>query len=472
MTRVVVLGVLCGLFWVGHSTHWSLFGASESHQGQPKEPAAPAAPVQTAAAQATNDDASRRRHSIVPRDLPVVEFPSAEAARKCGVETAEVTHQPMADVITANGIVGYDQTHFAQLSVRVPGIVWRVEKLLGDAVKRCDVLAIFDAADVGQAKADLLEAAVLCTLKTQTLKRLQSLENVVPVRDIREAEAAQEFSRTQRFNAMQKLVNLGFPIRLEDIESLSSDDLAKHLQLLGLPPSLTHETVSANLIPLVAPFDGVVTSCEIVRGEMADPSKPQYILANVERMWINLDVRQEDAAQLRIGQAISFVSDIGPAEVKGRLTWIGTEIDPRTRTIRSRAEVDNPILPNSAEQAVPQRLLQAGAFGTARILLKDNPAAVVVPDSALHWQWEIESQIVFVPADDQRRFVPRIVTKGLVQQGHVQILGGLSAGERVVSAGSRILSSELSELLQKQLGDNAQAIRGFDHADPRDGELE
>jgi multidrug efflux pump subunit AcrA (membrane-fusion protein) len=84
-----------------------------------------------------------------------------------------------------------------------------------------------------------------------------------------------------------------------------------------------------------------------------------------------------------------------------------------------------------------------------------------VPNDALHWQWELSRDIVFVPAADGRRFEPRIVRKGLVQDDWVQVLDGLSAGERVVTGGSRILLSELSETLQERWGENDAAVRDF-----------
>jgi cobalt-zinc-cadmium efflux system membrane fusion protein len=105
--------------------------------------------------------------------------------------------------------------------------------------------------------------------------------------------------------------------------------------------------------------------------------------------------------------------------------------------------------------------LQVNAFGTAHILVNSNPASVVVPNDALHWQWEIGREVVFLPSGDGRRFVPRVVRKGVVRDGYVQIIDGVNPGDQVVTAGSRILSSELSKLLEKRLGDNAEAVRDF-----------
>jgi multidrug efflux pump subunit AcrA (membrane-fusion protein) len=146
--------------------------------------------------------------------------------------------------------------------------------------------------------------------------------------------------------------------------------------------------------------------------------------------------------------------------VIGTLIWIGTEVNSRTRTVQARAEVENPLLRNANEPA-ERRLLQANAFGTAQIVVATNPTTVVVPSDALHWQWEIERNIVFVSSANGRSFEPRIVRKGLERDNYSQIVDGLAVGEQIVTAGGRILATELAEAMQQRWGDNSEAARAF-----------
>ena len=71
---------------------------------------------------------------------------------------------------------------------------------------------------------------------------------------------------------------------------------------------------------------------------------PQFVISDVSRMWLELDVRQEDARKLQLGQKLMFSVNGMPGEIPSTLTWIGTEIDPKTRTVQARAEVANPLL--------------------------------------------------------------------------------------------------------------------------------
>lgn len=74
-----------------------------------------------------------------------------------------------------------------------------------------------------------------------------------------------------------------------------------------------------NLLPLIAPFDGLVTHCDMVEGDVVGSDKPVFVVADVRRVWIMLNVRQEDAARLAVGQTIFFRPDGANLEAAGRL---------------------------------------------------------------------------------------------------------------------------------------------------------
>jgi multidrug efflux pump subunit AcrA (membrane-fusion protein) len=441
LRKLLIFSALLGMGWWGHTYHWQLPGHDVEDRSTAPSPDLTPAPRRVRPSKAGNP---------APTALPAVEFASAAAARKCGIACGRSQAVSMPRYVSANGVVDYDRTQIAQLSVRVSGVVRHVAKCVGDVVNAGDVLALVDSAEVGQAKATLMEAVASHRLEAQNAERLESIKDVVAARELLAAQAAAEVSHTRLFNAVQRLNTIGLAIRTEDVVGLSSDKLAERLMWLGLPPAYCHEEAASNLVPLLAPFAGVVTNCEIVRGESVDPAKSQYVIANLDRLWINLAVREEDVPLLRIGLPVEFTSDASEQHVDCRLSWIGTEIDAQTRTVNARAEGENPRIEKGQPDYESRRQLPVGVFGTARILVGRQPSAVVVPNTALHWQWELSREIVFVPTHDGRAFVPREVTKGVVRDGDVQIVAGLAPGESVVTDGARILSSELSTLLRNQ----------------------
>jgi biotin carboxyl carrier protein len=76
-----------------------------------------------------------------------IQFASIEAIEKAGIDIAIVDQKPVIETVAANGEIVYDETHTAHLASRVPGTVWRVEKKVGDSVRKGDILALVDSAE-------------------------------------------------------------------------------------------------------------------------------------------------------------------------------------------------------------------------------------------------------------------------------------------------------------------------------------
>jgi cobalt-zinc-cadmium efflux system membrane fusion protein len=213
------------------------------------------------------------------------------------------------------------------------------------------------------------------------------------------------------------------------------------VRVLGLPKvtvdTLDPKTAPSNLIPLLAPFDGVVVDKDMVAGEFVNvynnmnPRRPHFTVADVNRMEVLLDVRQEDIGKVKLGQELTFRADGDPdVTAAGPLCWISSEADEKTRTIRVKAHVPN-----------PDGKLRAHIFGTGRIFVRSVPQAVVVPDDAV--QADDACRMVFVRLRDSNEFQARLVETGIRADGYTQIVSGLKAGEEVVTTGSHALKSEI-----------------------------
>jgi cobalt-zinc-cadmium efflux system membrane fusion protein len=141
-----------------------------------------------------------------------VQFASAASVVKAGVRLGQVIERPMTDSIRCNAEVGYDATRFARIASRVSGIAVSVEKKLGDSVVAGEVLALIDAAEVGNAKSELLQASAAVDATHLALQRIQSSVEA-GFRTEAEQQAAAAHAREAEirlFNARQALINLGF----------------------------------------------------------------------------------------------------------------------------------------------------------------------------------------------------------------------------------------------------------------------
>ncbi|MFO0918950.1 MAG: efflux RND transporter periplasmic adaptor subunit [Planctomycetaceae bacterium] len=376
-----------------------------------------------------------------------VQFASADSVAKAGIDVGIVEERPMSDAITANGELTFDPTRVAHLSSRVPGTVAYVFKTLGDQVEPGDVLALVDAAEVGQVKSKLVESTVQLHLRRSTVERLRQASSggAIPGKSLIDAEAALKEMQVALISARQALANLGLEIP-EHFDTNEPAEISEKLRFLGIPGEIVAQLPAgiktATLIPVRAPYEGVIVTSDIVAGEVVDSTRGLFTIADPTKLWLVLNVRQEDAKYLRTGLPVRFQPDDGGAEIAGAVAWISPAVDQQTRTLRVRVAISN-----------SDGKLRDKTFGTGRILLREEPQAVVVPRGAL--QSTPDAQFVFVRDKNffdksaPKFFHVRQVRVGAQDDQYVELLGGVLPGEVIATKGSAVL---LAQLLRSNLG--------------------
>lgn len=369
-----------------------------------------------------------------------IQFPSIEAVDSTGIDIALVDRGPVVETIKTTGEVVYDPTRVARLSSRASGTVWRVEKNVGDQVQQGEVLALVDAADVGRLKSELMQALVQLDLNSKILQRLDNIgAGVIPGKRLDEAETASAESGVAVQNAIQALANLGLNVELDELRQQPVDEVRERLKFLGISESIQStmnaSQVSANLIPIVSPRAGIVVTRDAVAGEVIDTGKSLFMVADISQMWLQLNVRLEDAQRIALGQKVLFRPDGSAQTAAGKITWISTDVNSETRTIRVRAE-----LPNREAN------LRNETFGAGEIVLREE-YSILVPGDAIHW--EGCCHVAFVRDKDYfeegsyKVFHTRSVRPGATMGDKVEVIAGLLPDEVVVAKGSGILRAEL-----------------------------
>jgi cobalt-zinc-cadmium efflux system membrane fusion protein len=386
-----------------------------------------------------------------------IQFASAESLEKVGVDIAIAAERPVIETIIANGEIGYDQTRMAHFSSRVPGTVWRAYKQVGDRVAKGDVLALIDAADVGRAKSEFLQAMSQLRLKQNNVERLRPLAGkAIAEREFMEIRTEAEAAHIQLHRAQQALVNLGLPVEADEFANMKADEISKRVQFLGLPQDLVSgldaQETTSNLLPLRSSLDGVVVDRKAVDGEVVDTKSPLFDVADTSRLWLTLNVRQEDAKYLSLGQTTLFrTSDsANEPETKGTVSWISTDADDVTRTVKVRVDLKN-----------ADGRLRANTFGTGRIVLREEPKAVVIPSEAIHWDGTCNVVFVrdknFLKPDAPKVFHVRSVRPGVKEGAATEIIAGLLPGEVIASKNSVVLEAQL---LKSNLGAGCACCQG------------
>jgi len=205
-------------------------------------------------------------------------------------------------------------------------------------------------------------------------------------------------------------------------------------------------------VTLRAPAGGTVVEKSVVQGDRIMPGMVLYRIADLSRIWIEVDVFERDLGMVRVGQEAEVRFEAFPAEIfKARVTYIYPTVSLESRTGRVRLELAN-----------PQGRLRPGMYTQVSLSAPMGAPTVVVPRSAVLETGE--RALVFVE-DASGSLVPRAVTPGRTEGREVEILAGLSEGERVVSAAAFLVDAESNlGALMEMGGEAALGAEEMDHS--------
>ncbi|UCE58257.1 MAG: efflux RND transporter periplasmic adaptor subunit [Phycisphaerales bacterium] len=295
---------------------------------------------------------------------------------------------------------------------------------------------------VGDAKAGMLRAHAALQLARSEAQRQATLleKRVNSERDHQSAQSALVGAEAE-FVALRE--ELAFNSERDRLAAARAVEVAKaargaaerRLHILGLTDAqvadIGRETDELlTRFEIRSPTAGRLIERGVGVGESVAANDVLFVVADTSNMWLRADVYERDLLQLRVGLPVHATVDGMPgAGFEGRVTWISSQVDDRTRTIRLRADLPN-----------PDGVLRAKMFARARIVLHDNGQVVSVPIEAV--QTDGCCQLAFV-CESETVFQPRKVMLGASANGFVEVLGGLTEGEVVASTGSFLLKTEI-----------------------------
>ena len=339
--------------------------------------------------------------------------------------------------IAASGNVEAAET--AYLSFQVPGQVSRVYVAEGQLVSAGQLLAELDVrdyqyrasaaasqtgvagatlqkADAGVRRQELAQAKVDLDRVADEYGRLKALyqRGSLAANDYKKIEAAWMAAK-ERYS-------------LAEEGTRREDKLAAQETLHG---AQAQESIARKALAdtrLTAPFGGIVVKRDIENGTLAGPGRPAMVLMNLSPAKVRAGVPEAEIGKVRIGQRASVrVPSLGERTLEGRVESIGYAADPAARTFAVKISVPNAKLE-----------LRAGMVAEAKIETGEKVSAVTLPLQALVRDAQGAST-VFVLVQDRNRVYARRVETGTVYGREVEILSGLSGGEKIVVAGQQLV---------------------------------
>lgn len=345
---------------------------------------------------------SAAAHEPVSKD--VIRFSDPAIERSAGIATVPAVTGAMGIDVECTATVDFDRNVTADIRSPVEGIVRAILVDLGQQVAAGDRLFTLESADVGDLQARHRAAEERAEAARTHLTRQESLlEDAIASQ--RQVEVArQEFE-------------------IADAE-LRSIEQSLRLNGAGQGDSNGRFTIHA-------PIAGTIVRRPALLGTYASASDSLATISDTSVMWALLDVPEWDAAVVRIGQHVDLrVDGVAGDDLTGSVSWIASEVDPKTRTVTARAEIPN-----------PDGLLRAGQFARAAVRVAVPQDAATVPTEAV--QRMDDESVVFVRVGEGV-FEPRTVVPGRSDGRHVQVTGDVKEGEAVVTTGAFLLRTELS----------------------------
>lgn len=189
------------------------------------------------------------------------------------------------------------------------------------------------------------------------------------------------------------------------------------------------------LVEIRSPLAGTVVERDIYAGQTVTAGQRLLELADFSTMWLQLEAYEDDLAWLRPGQSVMITSPSLPGRIfTNAIAYIDPNLSMTTRSTRVRVEIPNPLLetPTGSERLLRHRVLAQGRVRT------ESAPVLTVPRSAV---LNAGQPKVFVEVSNGT-YQPRTVTLGRVGDTDVEVVSGLSEGERVVSQGALLLDGQ------------------------------
>ena len=231
-----------------------------------------------------------------------------------------------------------------------------------------------------------------------------------------------------------------------DAGASSTSSARRKLELLGMAPSEIERVVTRReairTITVGAPRGGFVTKKNVVLGSYVTPETTLYELQDLSKVYVVADVFLADVESVTVGLEGRFMPSGHPERaVTGKVDLVYPVVNAEARTRRARMQIRN----EGGKTYAP------GEYGTVELAVSPR-RGVSIPRDALV-ETGTASYVFVVEAEG--RFVPRVVATSGGDEGHIIVVAGLAAGERVVSGATFLIDSE--SRLQASI---AQAVQG------------
>ena len=340
-----------------------------------------------------------------------------------GVILGKLTPVKQIPILTAPAKVVIPPTQEYIVSASQAGLITKLNAALGDKVKKGDVLAQLNSPDLLSMQRLYLKAVSEMQLGSFSYQRDKKLaeEGVIAERRWQETSSL--------YNAFVSEVNEHK--QLLEIAGMTDGEINR----------LTKTRQLSSLLNVHAPISGVVMDRMAVAGERMDILAPLYRIANLDELWLDINIPPEHIGSIKIGDQVLVEN----SPVSAKITLLGQSVNPENQTLLARAvivplipklELGNQALGNQ-RHGDQQPALRAGQSINTRIIQPSETAAFKVPNTAI--AQNEGKYFIFIRNQDGFTVSPVTV---IGKQGEESIISGdLSGNEDIAVKGAVALKA-------------------------------
>jgi len=326
------------------------------------------------------------------------------------IKTDLVNYQDISDTLLIPGRLETQNRRLAKIGSPITGRVSDLYVSLGDVVKKGQVLARVNSIELTQTQLTLIKSSQLIGLKTKAVERAKLL-----------------------FEA--DVISKAEMLRVEnELDAVKADYRASRDQLivLGMSEKAVEKIETSGQInsfgDVISRFDGIIISRSINVGQIVNPQDTLFQVADLSKLWAVALIPEQQSSFIQKDEVVTIeIPALDNKKIETKIIFEDSIVDPQTRTVMVRAELDNPNL-----------FLKPDMLTSMHIRSK-KISRIAIPISSL--VRENDRAHVFVQNTPQT-FRLREVELGTKDGNLITVLGGIAQGETIVSDGAFHLNSE------------------------------
>jgi len=340
---------------------------------------------------------------------------SQDIQKSSGIEVRPVALEAASVPYSATAAIEMNMDRAAKINPRVTGKAVKIIASQGDRVKAGQVLAYIDSVELDQIWSDYRKAQGKVELARKSREREETLfqKKISPEKDVLKARQELQEAEADIYLARERF-------------RLAGVDVTQFTAAQG--------NGSHPLIPIASPVSGVVIEKAVTQGEVVNPEKILFMVADLATLWVVIDVYEKDMSRLKVGSSVKVSVTALPGKTfKGKISYVSAIVDEKTRTEKARVTIDN-----------ASGLLKPGMFAVviAETTSGGTERLIAVPEEAVQIEGALRYVFVQISPD---KFKRRDVETGRTLGKNLEITAGLKEGEAIAVRGGFTLKSELKK---------------------------